>query len=57
MWVCFKEFCDDQAGATSIEYALIASLVFMAIMATVGQVGTNLTSAFQKVVDMGWSAP
>ncbi|MBW1954059.1 MAG: Flp family type IVb pilin [Deltaproteobacteria bacterium] len=32
MW---KNFCADESGVTSIEYAIIASLIFMAIVNSV----------------------
>jgi pilus assembly protein Flp/PilA len=49
MWALLKGFRDDQSGATAIEYALIASMIFMAIISIVGGVGGNLTSAFTSV--------
>jgi pilus assembly protein Flp/PilA len=39
-----RRFCDDEQGATAIEYALIASGVGMAIISTVFTVGSNLNS-------------
>jgi pilus assembly protein Flp/PilA len=39
----------DEGGATAIEYGLIASFVFLAITTAVGQVGTQLNSAFTAV--------
>nr|WP_167094925.1 Flp family type IVb pilin [Parvibaculum indicum] len=43
--------CDDN-GATAIEYALIASLIAVAISATVWSLGnTALTHLFQRVAD------
>ena len=42
-------FKDDVAGATSIEYALIASMIFMGIISVVGGIGSNLTSSFTSV--------
>jgi pilus assembly protein Flp/PilA len=38
----------DEAGATAIEYGLIAALIAVAIMTTVGGLGSTLNSAFSK---------
>jgi pilus assembly protein Flp/PilA len=40
--------CDD-AGATAIEYGLIAALIAVAAIAAFQLVGTNLTSTFKTV--------
>lgn len=42
-------FLSNEAGATAIEYALIASFISMAIVATLDVVGLNLNSTFTKV--------
>lgn len=39
----------DERGATSIEYALIASLLSIVILTAVTSVGTNLNSIFSTV--------
>ncbi|CAN0321887.1 unnamed protein product [Phaeothamnion confervicola] len=44
-----ESFCVDESGATAIEYALIASGIFMAIISVVGQVGSSLTGIFATV--------
>ena len=36
----------DEAGATAIEYGLIAALIAVAIMTTVGGLGTQLNQTF-----------
>mgnify|MGYP003826464253 FL=1 len=38
----------DEAGATAIEYGLIAALIAVAIMTTVGGLGSELNSTFSK---------
>ena len=38
----------DEAGATAIEYGLIAALIAVAIMTTVGGLGTQLNQTFSK---------
>lgn len=42
-------------GTTAIEYALIAGIVALAIIATVGLVGNNLTTLF-AIVEAGFSS-
>jgi pilus assembly protein Flp/PilA len=39
----------DEAGATAIEYGLIAALIAVAAIAAFQLVGTNLTSVFNTV--------
>jgi pilus assembly protein Flp/PilA len=39
----------DEAGATAIEYGLIAALIAVAAIAAFQLVGTNLTSVFNGV--------
>jgi pilus assembly protein Flp/PilA len=42
-------FWQDQSGATAIEYGLIAAGISIAIIATVGTLGTNLNATFSSV--------
>lgn len=42
-------FIQDEAGATAIEYGLIASLIAIVIIVAVGAIGTNLSSTFNNV--------
>jgi len=44
-----RDFLSDQSGATAIEYALIASAVFVAIVAVVNRVGAKLNTVFTTV--------
>jgi pilus assembly protein Flp/PilA len=44
-----KQFLADQSGATAIEYALIAALVAMALIASVTALGASLKSIFMSV--------
>ena len=39
----------DRRGTTAIEYALIVGLVALALIAVTSNVGTNLSTSFQKV--------
>lgn len=45
----FKRFLKDESGATAIEYGLIAALLAVAIIATLGLVGDQLNATFGKV--------
>ncbi len=44
----FRKLMSDQAGATAIEYGLIASLIAVAIMTSVSGIGTQLNNTFSK---------
>jgi pilus assembly protein Flp/PilA len=39
----------DNHGVTSIEYALVASLISVAAVALIGSIGTDLRGTFSKV--------
>jgi pilus assembly protein Flp/PilA len=41
-----KRFLRDERGATAIEYAIIASLIFLAIIAAVAPIGAELEGVF-----------
>ncbi len=42
-------FFNDEAGATAIEYGLIAAGISIAIVAAVQALGTNLNTTFSNV--------
>lgn len=44
-----EKFLADEAGATAIEYGLIASLVGIALIAATRSFGTKLSGTFAKV--------
>jgi pilus assembly protein Flp/PilA len=44
-----KAFLVNESGATAIEYALIASLVAVAIIAAVSSLGKKLQKTFNEV--------
>jgi len=46
-----KKLFKNETGATAIEYALIASLIAMAIVAVLILSGDSLKEAFQRIVD------
>jgi pilus assembly protein Flp/PilA len=50
MSLLVRFLCDD-AGATAIEYGLIAAGISVAIIATVTGLGTKLNSTFTSVKD------
>ena len=45
----FAKFLADEAGATAIEYGLIAAGISIAIVAVVNGVGTNLNAKFTSI--------
>ena len=44
-----KRFLNDDAGATAIEYGLIAAGISLAIIAVVNGLGSNLNDKFTSV--------
>jgi len=46
-----SQFWRDEAGATAIEYGLIAAGIAVAIIGVVTTLGTNLTGTFTSVSD------
>ncbi len=44
-----RRFLNDESGATAIEYGLIAALIAIAIIATVGALGSAISSKFTYV--------
>lgn len=45
----FANFWLDQRGATAIEYALIAALVSVAVIAGASLLGVNIGGLFQRI--------
>ena len=45
----FKQFLTNEDGVTAIEYALLASLIAIFIVAAVQTVGTRLSTVFTEV--------
>ncbi|MGC2317765.1 MAG: Flp family type IVb pilin [Bradyrhizobium sp.] len=45
----FAKFLADEAGATAIEYGLIAAGIALAIIAVVNGLGTNLNTVFTSI--------
>ena len=44
-----NSFLSDQSGATAIEYALLGSLIAVAIIGALTTLGTKLSSTFSEV--------
>lgn len=44
-----KNILRDKAGATAIEYGLIAALISVAAIAAMGSLGDNLSTTFSTV--------
>ena len=51
MLMIFRRLLKDKSGVTAIEYGLIASLIAVAIVATVSLVGTDLNNTFMNVAN------
>lgn len=49
MYSLLRTFLDDESGATSIEYGLIAAGIGVALITLVGQVGDEITTIFSSV--------
>jgi pilus assembly protein Flp/PilA len=49
MFAILEKVLGDDQGVTAIEYALIASLVAVGIIAGVTSIGTTLSNTFQSV--------
>ncbi|MDE3177479.1 MAG: Flp family type IVb pilin [Pseudomonadota bacterium] len=45
----FGEFIVEDAGATAIEYALIASLIAIALVTILTNLGTRLSKEFSEI--------
>jgi pilus assembly protein Flp/PilA len=46
-----SKFVNDEAGATAIEYGLIAAGISIAIVTVVGTVGTKLNATFTTIAN------
>jgi pilus assembly protein Flp/PilA len=51
-----EAFADADAGATAIEYGLIAALIAVACIAAMGTFGSSLLALFNYVRDTGGAA-
>ena len=46
-----KQFIRDEEGVTAIEYALIAALMAVAIIASFGTITSAISEGFQTIAD------
>ena len=46
MW---SKFCNNNSGATAIEYGLIAALIAVVVITALTTIGTNLSVSFTNV--------
>jgi len=44
----FNKLLRNESGATAIEYGLIAALLAVALMSTIGGIGQSLNDSFSK---------
>ena len=47
----FKEFLKDDAGATAIEYGLIAAATGLVLVGLSGTLGVELTTLFETITE------
>ena len=45
----FKSFLNDESGATAIEYGIIAAVVAVGLIASLGALKNNMASTFTKI--------
>ena len=45
----FKNFLQEESGATAIEYALLAALIAVVIISAISALGVELTSTFETI--------
>ncbi len=51
LYLGLQRFVNDEEGVTAIEYALIASLIAVVIIAAVTVTGTQVRDTFQYIAD------
>jgi pilus assembly protein Flp/PilA len=49
MFKSMKNFVHDDSGATAIEYALIAALISVVLVAAMGTLSTGIKDAFTNI--------
>ncbi len=49
MFQLCKKLLDDQSGATAIEYALLSSLIAVALIGILTNLGTKMSSEFSEI--------
>lgn len=51
LYLGIQRFVNEEDGVTAIEYALIASLIAVVIIAIVGGTGGNVAAVFNRIAD------
>lgn len=51
----FVTFLTDKRGSTAIEYAMLAGMVALAIVAGVTQIGTTLSATYLGALITAWT--
>ena len=49
MSISLRRFMNDEAGATAIEYSLLAGILVLAVVAGARAIGTSLSVTFPKI--------
>ena len=49
----YNAFLKDEAGATSVEYAVMIALILLVVISAVSALGTKVSSAFAEA-ESGW---
>lgn len=49
MTSCLAKFLSDESGATALEYGIIASMIAIAIIASIKALGTELKVPFENI--------
>jgi pilus assembly protein Flp/PilA len=44
-----NKICKNESGATAIEYGLIAALIAVVLITSLGLLGNNINSSFKKI--------
>ena len=44
-----KSLCSDESGVTSVEYALIAALIFLVVIAAVTSLGSTMKTLYTHI--------
>jgi len=57
LYMGIQRFLNDEKGVTAIEYALIASLIGVVIIAAVATTGTRICETFKTVATKLGGAP
>lgn len=49
---CISRFVKEDRGVTALEYALVAGLIAVALVTTIGSFNTGLSNAFGYIVTL-----